>query len=384
MKNIHGKIVFLFMLLIVQLNAIETKYCSYSISSSKKSAVLNEPISITFKARQKIHNEVMFFDLKPHKSKDYEVISIKEKRHEFNYHDAKKEFEFLLIPKKEGLLSVPFDFRIRRASDDAVAQAYTGSRDNVKSIPTIKINIDIPTVTLNITSLKNPVDAVGDFNLAMSIDKTEISSYDKVNVVYTLQGRGFLNKNFEPIEELEGISIFKGKKEKEPRATKEGYIYQVEWSYALVSSDNYKVPAVTLKTYNYLNKQYLDKNTPSKMISVKHQDIESLIDDEESPQSTVDYKKYIDYFYSFLIFSAGFLFAKLLEYLPKKLSNKKQCCPLIKNAKNPKELLKQTTPYLNKYPLKDEIRALESLVYTKNSKENFSSLKDKIIKKIEL
>ena len=119
------------------------------------------------------------------------------------------------------------------------------------------------------------------------------------------------------------------------------------------------------------------------MITIKHQDITTLVDDEESPQIAMDYKKYIEYFYSFLIFIAGFLFAKLLEYLPQKISKRQKCCIFIKSAKTPKDLLKQTTPYINRYPLENEIKALESLIYTNNTTESFSKLKAKIIKKIE-
>jgi len=325
----------------------------------------------------------MFFDLKPLPSEEYEIISIKEKRHEFNYHDAKKDFEFLVIPKKVGTIKVAFDFRVRRASDDAVAQAYRGSRDNVKSIPTIKVNIAQPTITLDIKPLKQAVDAVGDFSLVMSIDKRKASSYDKVNVVYKLQGRGFLDKNFTPIKELKGVSIFKGKKEKEPRATQDGYIYNKEWSYALVASENYTLPALTLRTYNYRNKQFSDKSIQRVKVQITPLDMAALLDDEELPKSEVNYKKYIGYFYNILIFIAGFLFAKLLAYLPKKLSQKEHCCPLIKSAKTAKELLNHTSLLMQKYPLEDEVKVLEELVYKGHSNENFHSIKKQIIKKIE-
>jgi len=383
MKNIHGKIVLLTLLFVVHLNAIQTKYCDYSISSSKQNAVINEPVSISFTTRQKTKDEVMFFDLKPLPSEEYEIISIKEKRHEFNYHDAKKDFEFLVIPKKEGIIKIMFDFRVRRASDDAVAQAYRGSRDNVKSIPTIKVPISKPTITLNIKSLKKPVDAVGEFNLVMSIDKIKASSYDKVNIVYKLQGRGFLDESFEPIKNIDGISIFRGEKKTEPRATQDGYIYQKEWSYALVTSQNYTLPAVTLRTYNYRNKQLINKTTEIKKVQITPLDMATLLDDEELPKSEINYKKYIEYFYNILIFIGGFLFAKLLTYFPNNISKKEECCLAIKNAKTPKELLNRILLLLQKYPLQHEVEALEELVYKSTSKENFNSLKKQIIKKIE-
>ena len=383
MKNIHGNLLLLFLLFTPFIHAQEHYYCSYEINSSKKSAVVHEAVNISFTTHQKIHNEVMFFDLKPLPSDAYEIISIKEKRHEFNYHDAKKEFEFLLLPKKSGKIEVKFDFQVRRASDDAVAQAYTGSRDNVKSIPTIKVHIATPTVELNIKKLPADIHAVGDFNFSMHIDKDRVSSYDKVNVVYTLQGRGFLDKSFEPIQKLNSVSIFRGLKEKEPRATKDGYLYKKEWSYALVSDRNYKIPKVTLKTYNYRNRQMMNRTTEEKEIHVTKLDIASLLDDEESPNSAVDYKKYIAYFYNFLLFLAGFLMAKLIEYLPKRASKKEHTYDDIQNIKTPKELLKYLTPYFNKIDIEAEVLSLESLIYNKNSKENFKKIKAIVLGKIK-
>ena len=384
MKKNRGSITpFLLLFFVSLLSASESPYCSYSISSSKKEAHINEPINITFQTHQKIHNEVMFFDLKPLKSDDYEIVSIKEKRYEYNYHDAKKEFEFLLFAKKEGEIQVKFSFQIRRASDDAVAQAYTGSRDNVKSIPTIKVHIADPEVTLNIKKLAKDVDAVGDFNINMSIDKEHSNSYDSVNVVYRVQGRGYLNKNFEPLKKIEGVSLFQGKKEIPPRATKDGYIYQKEWSYALVSDKNYTIPEVKLNIFSYREKKILTKTTPSKHITITPLHVEDLLDDTEAPVTAIEYKHYITYLYNLLIFIAGYLFAKFLEYLPQKFSKKEHCCPLLEKANTPKETLRITLSFANLTNLKEEIDSLEELIYNqKGASRTLKSIKKSLIQKI--
>ena len=385
MKNIHGKLLLFLLLIVVELSAKESPYCRYKISSSKESAVVYEAVNISFVTRQKIHNEVMFFDFKPLPSDAYEIISIKEKRSEFNYHDAKKEFEFLVIPKRAGVIKVAFDFRIRRASDDAVAQAYRGSRDNVKSIPTIKVHIDTPTVLLNVKKLSKSVDAVGDFSFKLKMDKTtHINSYDRLNLVYTLKGTGYLDKDFEPIKEIEGVSIFRGTKIKAPRATQDGYIYQKEWSYVLVADKNYTIPTVTLKTYNYKDKEFINRVSKAKKIEVRKLKIADLVDDENFPNTEVDYKKYINYFQSLLLFLAGFLVAKVLEYLPKKSSKREENREHIKNSKTAKELLIRATPYLLKVDIKEEIKDLEELIYNKNTQNSFTLLKKKIINKIKL
>ena len=378
-KNLGSLPFVLFLVFFSLLNADESELCSYSIESSKQSGVINEPFSVTFTTRQKTLNEVMFFDLKPKKSELYEVVSIKEKRHEFNYHDAMKEFEFLVIPKHSGVIKVAFAFQVRRASDDAVAQAYTGSRDNVKSIPTVNVHVADPYVELNITELPSQVQAVGEFNLVMELTKRKSSSYDAINVTYRVQGRGYLEESFEPIQEIEGVSIFRGKKERAPRATKEGYIYEKEWSYALVAKKDFQLPKVVLHSYNYRTKRLQQKSTQAVDIEITPLAIESLLDESEAPSSTLEYKKYLGYLYNLLIFIAGFLAAKFLERLPKKISKEADSYQSIANAKTPKETLKATLALQKNTLLHKEITELEALVYGGKSKKSLSEIKKSIL-----
>ena len=317
MKRIHGKIILLFLILFTSIASANNKYCTYSIKSSKENIFINEPIYITFHARQKTKNEVMFFDLKPRQNPKYEIISIKEKRHEFNYHDAEKTFTYLVFAKKSGKINVELDFRIRRASDDAVSEAYTGSRDNVKSIPTTNVNIALVSVSLNVKALKQNVNGVGNFKLDMKVDKKSSNSYDAINVEYHLVGTGYLNKNFSPLKNITNTSIFKGKKALAPRASKNGYIYNVTWNYAIVAKEDFKITSAKFKTYDYKKDKFILTTLEEKRIKIKALNIENLVDDKNSPDSSIDFEKYLDYFYSIMIFIAGFLFAKLLEYLPK-------------------------------------------------------------------
>jgi len=386
MKKNHGSILFLLLILLVVTkgSAKESKYCSYTITSTKKTAFVHEPINVSFFTKQKIHNEVMFFDLVPLTSDAYDIVSIKEKRHEYNYHDAKKEFDYLVIPKKSGKIDIKFHFQIRRASDDAVAQAYTGSRDNVKAIPTIKVSIDTPSISIIVKPIARNIQAVGDFNFSMKVDKNSSSSYDAVNAVYTLQGVGYLNPNFRPIKEIKNVSIFRGIKEQEPRATEDGYIYQKEWSYALVSDNNFTINRVELKSYNYQEKKTLDLSLPQRKITIVPLKIKDLIDEEEFPLAEFNYKKYTNYFYYFLIFIAGFLLAKFLDHFPKKSSKKKQTFKPIQNAKTPKELLNVALPLATSSGIHEEIKELEDLLYSSKSSKDITAIKLAMIKKIKM
>jgi hypothetical protein len=382
MKQIHGKIILLFLILFTSMANANNKYCTYSIKSSKKNIFINEPIYITFHARQKTKNEVMFFDLKPRQSSKYEIISIKEKRHEFNYHDAEKTFTYLVFAKESGQIDIKLDFRIRRATDDAVSEAYTGSRDNVKSIPTINKNIGLVSVSLDVKKLDENVNGVGNFKLNMKIDKESSNSYDAINVEYHLVGTGYLDKNFIPLKNITNTSIFKGKTALTPRATKNGYKYNIKWNYAIVAKKDFKITSVKFKTYDYKKNKFILKSIKEKQIKIKALSIGNLLDDKNSPDSSLDFEKYLNYFYSIMIFITGFLFAKLLEYLPKKKNNKHDISRNIKLSKSSLELLKSTMPLVHKYKLQEEIKELEAMLYS-DSKTSFREIKSSILKKID-
>ena len=385
MKNTRGKLLLLLLIISLPLMAKESKYCSYSIESSAQELYVNEALHVHFKSRQKLHNEVMFFDLKPLQSDDYTIVMLNEKRHEFNYHDAEKSFDFLIMPKHSGSIDISFDFQIRRATDEGVAQAYTGSRDNVKPIPTIKVAIDTPTIRLHVKKHTKNIQAVGEFNLTMSVDKTDSDSYDALNVVYTLDGTGYLDENFEPIKSIDDTSIFKGKKETPKRSTKEGYIYHKEWSYAIVASKNFTLDSVHLNYFDTATQSYKSSITEAKNITIKALDISTLIDDKEAPDSHIEFKNYVHYLYYLLFFIAGFLGAKLQEYLPEKFkrSNKDICCEAIKKSSSAQEMLKAVMPYMNRADIQNEVTMLESAIYSNTHKVKLQTLKESLIKKLK-
>lgn len=383
MKKIHGNIlIILFIFLAISLNA-NNKYCIYSIKSSKSSVVVNEAFYITFHVKQKDISQVMFFDLKPMKSKNYETLLLNEKRHEFSYHNAEKTFTYLIYAKKSGSIKIKFNFRVRLASDDAVAQAYVGSRDNVKSIPTIKVDIDKPFVSINTKNLNPDTHAVGNFKIQMSIDKKHSNSYDAVNVLYKIEGIGYLDESFRPITKIDGTSIFNGSSELKPIAVKDGFIYKEEFRYAIVAKKSFTIPEIKFKIFNTISRKYEQIIIPKKDIKITPLNIKALLDDKENPKS-INYTEYIKYIYDILIFIAGFLSAILYKYISKKRvkTKKESCCNGLKNTKTAMAALKVLIPIINRKDIRDEIEKLENVAYANEDKSTFNKIKADLIKKL--
>jgi len=383
MKKTHGNILIILLIFFTLTLNADNEYCTYSIKSSKSSVVVNEPLYITFHTRQKKHSEVMFFDLLPVKSDSYDAILLHGKRHEFNYHDAEKTFTFLVFAKKSGNIKVSFDFSIRRASDDAVAQAYVGSRDNVKSIPTIKVDIAKSSVNLSVSKLEADTNAIGNFNLNMHLDKNSSDSYDAINVTYYLSGTGYIDENYRPLKEIKGTSIFEGFSEKEPLAVKNGFIYKKEFKYAIIAKEDFTIKPAELKLFNTEKNRYEIKSTPQKDVKITPLDIKTLLDEIELPKAA-NFEKYISYIYNILIFIAGFLTALLYKSMTKKRvkTKKENCCEYIRKSTTAQEALKALIPMMNRDDIRDEIQRLESIAYSNKEVSAFKEIKADIIKKL--
>lgn len=376
MKIILGSLLLLFGSL---LNA--SSLADYNFSVSNKNPYVKEAVLVTFKARQMDHSDVMFFFLKPKKSKDYKIVLLNKEAQDIHYHDKQTIFTYLLFPKKSGQLSVGFDFVIKSASDRAVAQVYEGGRDNVKWIETTDRTIDLKPISLNVKTLEQPVDLVGDFKISSKLQNSVINAYESTNITYFLQGTGYDEFNLTIIDKIDGVDIFSDVVKHYNKATPNGYKIQREFKYALIANHDFTIPSHTIKCYSPKHNRYYTIKTKAYSIKVKQVDKSRLVDKDEFPKQVSDYSNIVTYLSYILIFISGFVTAKILpqEYNILKRSSEFQD---IKNSSSAKELLNILMRNYDVKLLKDEINDLENIVY-KNSTIALNAVKKRIYNKLK-
>jgi hypothetical protein len=220
-----GRAFFVLSLLVTTLFA--QKLADYTLTTSNPAPYLKEALTITFKAQQRDHTDTMFFFLEPQKSDDYEIHLLNKTTKELSYHNTTTTFTYILFPLKAKELRVGFDFTIKVASDEAVAQVYTGGRDNVKWINTDDTSLTPPPLVLHVQPLKHPVDVVGDFTLTSQVDKHTMNEYDSLKVLYTLKGVGYKEDNItlleKNLEKDQDITLFFDTNDAYAKLTQEGY-----------------------------------------------------------------------------------------------------------------------------------------------------------------
>ncbi len=376
-KNLGKTILFLIFPFLLSAN---TSLATYSLTSNKKDVYTKEAVEITFTAVQKDHTDEMFFFLEPKKSDNYEIELLDKITKTSSYHSQTTTFKYLFFPLKKGDINVNFDFTIKVASDDAVAQIYTGGRNNVKGIDTTDTKVKLNPLHIHVKDFKEKVDLVGDFTITSKIQNTQINQYGSANIRYYLSGIGYNQKDLDILKKIDGVNIFSEVNDDILNNTKEGHTIKREFSYALISKKDFKIPSITLKAYSPKHHKYYTLSTKEYDIKVSAIDPKTLLDDKSFPETTsYDFTLLKDIFIAFVIFAAGFLTAKFTSNIEFKKPAKREKYQDIKDAKTPKELIFILLQNYQNKDVQNYIDKLELLEYKKSDK-SFKEIKEEILR----
>ena len=372
----------LFLLLLLPFLAFaQSELATHTLKVSKQSAYVKEAVEITFTAVQKDHENVMFFFFEPHKSDDYEITLLNKATKKIGYHNYTTTFTYLLFPLKAGKINVDFDYTIKTASDKAVAQVYIGSRDNVKWIETDDTIMPRQSVLLNIKALPEDIELVGDFKIKSVLKSSTIDQFSTVQVVYTLNGVGYVDKDLSPLRKVENVTVFEDTHDEAFKITKNGQVLEREYLYALSGDDDFVIPAVKIKAYSPRTKKFYTLSVDAYPISVKKLDPSTLLDDKESPTSdTFDLTWLVNVIIGLIIFVSGFITAKLSENISLGWLQREKKFQDIKAAADAKSLLFVMIRTYKTSAMQPYIDRLEAIAYAKENKSSFKQIKKEILK----
>ena len=378
-KNL-GKLI-LFLLTPLMLLA-DNSLASFHLSANKTEVYEREAVEISFTAMQKDHEDVMFFILQMQKSEDYEISLLNKESQDLGYHNTTTTFNYLLFPKKVGTIKVGFDFTIKTASDAAVAQIYVGSRDNVKLIETVDTPVTLEPLELKVKALKEGTVLVGDFTLSSHVLSDTVDQFSTVQVSYTLNGVGYLDKKMEPLPPIEGATLFDDIVDHTFKSSKNGYIVEREYAYAISAEDDFVLPEVHIQAYSPRKKRYYELHTQAAKITINKIDPKTLVDDKESPVlEAYDWSWVKNMLLALFIFMAGFMTAKLSEGLQFRWLQRSERFRDIKESQDAKSLMKILSIRYADQGLDAHIDVLEMMIYQKSEKK-FKTVKAEVLKSL--
>lgn len=373
----------LLILFFAHISLYANNLASYNLIANKHEAFVKEPIKITFFAKQKDNTDHMFFLLKPKSSALYKIKLLKKVINDKKYHSSTTSFTYILFPLKAGNIKISFDFIIQTASDKAVAQSFVEDHDDNIGIQTSNKKISLAPILLTIKALAQPVDLVGDFHLQSKIDTQEISQYNDVNLLYTLQGSGYMVHLKYLLPSTHNVTMFSDVQTLSSKLTQNGYSVKKEYNYALSAKKNFLIPSVVLKAYSPSLHQFYTLKIPSYKIKVTQINPETLLDKNEVPQE----KRYLNFisieqFISYIfIFLSGFFVAKITNVQFTRKKKEKKYLD-IKESQSPKELILVLLNNYNNKDINPYIAKLEKLQYSKESQWNFKDIKMALLEEI--
>jgi len=355
------------LILFLSVSLFGSSLVDYSFKVSNHNPFVKEAVEIEFVVTQLDKSAVMFFELTAHESKDFELHLMEKTDSKKSYHESKMVYKYILFPLKSGKIQLDFDFKVLEASDDAVEKFYTGNRDVINPMATKDTDIELEPLVFEVNEVRD-VSLIGDYQLDVDVGETNISSFEQLNMTYTLQGDGYPSKLQTLLPEIEGVEQFlEFERHKNGKDT---------FHYAFLSKNDFVVPSVEIRCFSPTKKKYYMLKIPKQNIEVASMDIDNLLDEKDSyPTTAFDWESLLPYLNGFLLMLSGFIIAKLdlMQYLK---TSKKQQNPMqqkIKDAKDEKSLLRVLlSSGENRYrPFIDE---LESSIYD-NKKCNLNKLK---------
>ncbi len=355
---------------------------SYTLSANKTTASIKEAITITFETQQKDYTDNMMFTLEPKKSSDYKIILLNKSVDDKKKHHASAKFTYLLFGLHAKTIALDFDFIVRTASDQAVANSFVDDHDDSIATQTHDTTLPIKPLKITIKPLKHPVAFVGDFTLKAYVPQTKINQYESANITYTLQGTGYDTQTFHPLHSIKDVTIFSETNDLYKKNTQKGYSIKREYIYALSAKKDFTIASLNLLAYSPTKDKYYTLSTPQYAIKVTPIESAKLLDNEEYPNDTpfIQLESLKKYFIYLLIFLSGYLTAKMQMPFFRKKEHSKEYTAIYK-AQGPKELLFTLINLHKEKVFQNEVQLLEEILYH-NAGHNFHTIKKKLLQKV--
>ena len=367
-----------------------------SINVDKKNVYVGEAIEFTLKFKYKKDLEIVSLDYVKPKFENFWVKELKPKDSQSNYTEyVEQEIKYLLFPQNAGKIVIePLKIGI------TTLQSQYGSGFFLTA-PTSTIPVYSNKLELNVKSLPQNINLIGDFTIKSTIDKTTIDAGDAISYKLFIEGRGNIDDLDEVSLNIPETTIYDNPSKKEYNI--KGNIYGGKYSkiYSIVGKKDFIIPSIEV--------QYFDKKTKTiKTIRTKRYEIKvnkslakekklevANIPKEHLPQQiqkvkiikTTDKDKLL---YFMIGLFCGICVVGSYFFWKKRDKNKRET-PLfqnVKKAKTPDELFKVLVVYINidkeldKIIYKLEHLSLEE--YKKEKRTILKMIKELVKKEIKL
>jgi len=374
MKKLHGSLI-IFYILSIWLNASD----SYNIDVKYNPKIIyaNQAISLDIICKFDGRGDGMDFIFTPPNTENVKFTLVQDFEH---FKNAKRiiNLHYLVEFKRSAHYSVKLEAIMRKTNSQQLREASTGRDLGPNSIKVQYEQKNIILPSINIEVLKS-APLTGTFSLDATVVKTQTEAYEPIQLKIELTGN--VNKNnLQPFKlDIENATIFSDKPQIEFTANKDGFKSKLTQHFAISSTKNFTIASFSIEYFDTIKKKIVKLETNPIKINVASIDKKDLIDKKNFPESKkpIDWNEYLNYLFWYLL---GVLSVTVFLFLKRKKVADRPTLDVVKNANNPKELLKVLLT-MKDQPIDECIKDLENSIYAKKD-ITMSNIKKRILKKL--
>ena len=265
MKRIHGSILFLLLCLVPSWLYAGAPY-AWSVTQSSGDAVQHEAIFVEYTCRfdSEAYEYIIVFN-PPEETDAYRMV-VEGTREQIIGEKRVNTYRFIVFPKKAGALKLAFDASMERTTKASIENNVIG-RDNVKKLDYTAQKAVLPSVDIAVSAQETPY--AGQMKLSVAVDKTETDAYAPVQVRIRLEGYGNLDAVGAFTLDIPKVKQFTDGPEKNLRLGKNGYAGSLEQQFAIVSENNFTVPALQLRYYDTVQGRSVTLTSKPQAVTVR-------------------------------------------------------------------------------------------------------------------
>ena len=282
----------------------------------------------------------MFFDFTLAQSEMYEFYRLDAKE-EDSYQNAQIHYTYLLYPLKSGEITVNFKLIQKVTTRENVAYSFSGDRDNVKGITTVDTPVKVDPLKLRVKPLPEGTQLVGDFTLAHTFKTTEAKAHEPIPFTVEIKGDGYPPLLEETFVSTDTYTLFRENPQvKSIRSTK-GTHNTVTYPLALSAAQDFTFDKIVIPVYNPKTRQSYTLALPEKKFTITSVKMSELVDkiDSPAPLKETDWSWFGALFGYLVVFFAGFLTAKSVQWHRKERIREGPFAQKIAKTNDPRTLL---------------------------------------------
>ena len=235
------------------------------IKSDKKKVFVGEPFVVTVDFFEPRNSAVTKVEYTPPKFKDFFSQSLGDEKLKRSAGGTLHQLQYLVSAKKEGKLTIfPPKARVGMRSFSGADRDPWGFFANDLKWQSVRA----APLSIEVKPVPSSVDLIGHFTAQSSVDHTNVKPNTPVTYTLKISGEGSLDDMADPKFDLPGVTVYGDDAKISSKVVGNKVLSQYERKYVFISDQDFVIPSLSFKSFDYLSGKTKKIVTKAHKISV--------------------------------------------------------------------------------------------------------------------